>query len=270
MSPAEDVLVDVVDGVARVTLNRPDVYNAVHEAMLGRFADHMERLADDDGVRSVVVTGAGKAFCSGADLARAGTGGVDQTRRVMAAMGRAVSAITAAPQPVIAAVNGPAAGGGASLALVCDLVVASRAAYFLFPFVGVGLIPDGGATLTVAASIGRARAMRMALRQERLPAADAYAAGLIAAVCEPDELDPLVTDWATGLAAGARNAMAAAKRAVNAATLGQLRQVLRHEADRQTALAGGPEFAEGVAAFRERRRPAYRDIHWTAPEGPLT
>ncbi|MBD8605418.1 enoyl-CoA hydratase/isomerase family protein [Aeromicrobium sp. CFBP 8757] len=159
--------------------------------------------------------------------------------------------------PIIARVVGSAAGVGASIAFACDLVVASRRSFFLLPFTGNGLLPDGGATLTVAASIGRARALRLALLRERLTAPAAFDAGLIATVCEESEIDRLVRDWAAQLAGGATTALSRTKAAINSSTLGGLAAALHRETEEQLPLLVSADHREGVKAFFEHRPPEF-------------
>lgn len=247
------------DGVAVVTINRPKVRNAVDLATMRQLADLFEQLEGRADVRAVLLTGSGGSFCAGADLGA----GVEEfadpanAAAMMEAIGRAITALVRSRLPYVAAVDGPAAGVGASLAFACDLVVASRPAYFLLPFTGIGLIPDGGATSTVAASIGRARAMRMALRRERLSAPDALAAGLIAAVCEPEELEATARAWAEELNNGPQAAIALTKALVNEQTLGGLEHALRRESQVQVERLASADFREGATAFLERRPAVY-------------
>ncbi|MGZ5401112.1 MAG: enoyl-CoA hydratase-related protein, partial [Nocardioides sp.] len=160
--------------------------------------------------------------------------------------------------PVLAAVNGVAAGVGCSAALAADIVVARESASFLLAFARIGLMPDGGSTVTVAASIGRARAMRMALLAEPLGAREAYDAGLIAAVVADDEFDDEVARVVRRLAGGPPLAIAATKKAINAATLTELDAALERERTGQTVLLRTADLAEGMAAFGEKRRPVFR------------
>jgi enoyl-CoA hydratase len=204
-----------------------------------------------------VIAGNGPGFCGGADI-----GGVDAVERFdVRALDRAnrmVRAVVGLDVPVVAAVHGVAAGVGCSLALACDLVVAAEGARFLLPFTGIGLMPDGGATATVAASVGRARAMRMALLAEPLPATEAYAAGLVAFLeADADAVRGRVETIVDRLLAGPPLAYAATKRAVNAATLGHLESALERERTGQTVLLRTADAAEGMRAFTERRRPTY-------------
>jgi enoyl-CoA hydratase len=245
--------------VLRITLDRPDRLNAVTAQLLEDLADLLEETVEDDTVRVVVLTGAGRAFSSGADLG--GTGGLDPARppgsATLLAANRVVRAIQAAPQPVVAAVNGPAVGIGCSLALACDLVVAADTAYFLLSFTAIGLMPDGGATVVVPASVGRSRAMAMALVPERIPAAEAHAWGLVWRVVPAAELDAAVDALADRLTTAAPRALAESKRAVNAATLGGLEAALEREGTGQARLLRTADFAEGVAAFAGKRAPQF-------------
>lgn len=252
-----------VDGATlRLTLTAPDRLNAVTRPTMAALAEALTDLPDE--VRVVLLAGEGRAFCAGADLA-VKDAEVDlstdlQTARAgMEVAAGLVRAIVAAPVPVVAQVQGPAAGVGASFALAADLTIMSTDAYFLLPFVHVGLMPDGGATLTAAAGMGRARAMRAALLGERILADEAYAAGLVSEVVSPDELDGRVEDVLAQLAAGPQRALASTKRAINAATIGDLSAALDRENDEQAVLLTSPDFREGVRAFMERRPPAFRD-----------
>jgi len=245
--------------VLRLAFDRPATLNAVTAPLLADLADLVEEAGADGDVRVVVLTGTGRAFSSGADLgAVAGEGGHPRPGpQTLIAANRVVRALTSVPQPVIAAVNGPAAGVGCSIALACDLVVAADSAYFLLPFTNIGLMPDGGASLVVPAAVGRARAMEMALVPERIPAGQAREWGLIHRAVPLAELDAVVDALAARLAAGAPKALAATKRAVNAATLHQLEASLEREHDGQLALFETADFAEGVAAFAVKRAPHY-------------
>ncbi|MFF0816277.1 enoyl-CoA hydratase [Rhodococcus sp. NPDC003318] len=251
-----DVLVDLTDGVLRITLNRPERLNAVTTETLDSVAEALDKHAGDRAVRVAVLSGTGRAFCTGADLSASkekaeSTGPADAS--TIDAANRLVGTMRAFPRPVIAAVNGPAAGVGVSLALGADLTVATESSYFLLAFTKVGLMPDGGATALVAASIGRARALKMALLAERLPATEALAAGLIAQVHADDAFADEVAALVGRLAAGPSDAFAATKSAINDATLGQLDPAFARERAGQLELLASADFAEGVAAFLEKR-----------------
>ncbi|MEV1069580.1 enoyl-CoA hydratase-related protein [Streptomyces sp. NPDC050263] len=233
--------------VLRLTLARPDRLNALGTAGFADLADAVDEADADDGVRVIVLTGEGRAFCAGADLDTV----VDA--HTVEAAGRAALAVRRTDKPVLAAVNGAAAGAGCSLALACDLVLARRSAYFLLAFAGVGLMPDAGATAVVPAAIGRARAMRMALLGERIPAPTAAEWGLIGEAVDDADFDGAVASMTARLASGPPLAYARIKGAVNEAALPELTRALETERQGQAALLRSGDFAEGVAAFRDRR-----------------
>jgi len=255
---AQEIVVALEDGVLTITLNRPDRLNAVTTDGLDDLADLLEEAATDAEVRVVVVTGAGRAFSSGADLGNSALaqesepGDPPGTETILAA-NRCVRALRAMPQPTVAAVNGAAVGVGCSLALGCDLVVAAESSYFLLSFTNIGLMPDGGATVLVPAAVGRSRAMEMALVPERLPAATALGWGLIYRVVAADRMTDTVAALTTRLATGARHALAATKHAVNDVTLHGLEAGLDTELAGQGKLLKMADFREAVVAFGERR-----------------
>lgn len=255
--PTDELVVRLEDGALWLTMNRPAVLNALSDTMvLGLITELEEAVARED-VRVVVLTGTGDAFSTGADLS-----GEDAHEkfdvRALDAANRLVRAIVNLDKPVLAAVNGIAAGVGCSAALASDIIVAKEQAAFLLAFARVGLMPDGGASATVAAAVGRARAMRMALLAEPMGAREAYDAGLVTHLATDEEYDDLVAKLVRRLAAGAPLAQAATKRAVNAATLPHLDTALERERTGQTVLLRTDDVAEGMRAFTERRRPTFR------------
>ncbi|WP_230087343.1 enoyl-CoA hydratase-related protein [Nocardioides marmotae] len=253
-SPSPEVRVEVADGVLRLTMDRPRALNALTPDMPSLMAAEIERATARDDVRVVVLTGTGRAFSTGADISGKYT--IDETS--MDTANRWIRAITTCDKPVVAAVNGVAAGVSCSAALACDLVVAAESASFLLPFANIGLMVDGGASATVAAAIGRARAMRMALLAEPLPARTAYDVGLISHLAPDDSFAAEVDALVARLAAGPPLALAASKKAVNAATLTQLEPALEREKSGQTVLLRTADVVEGVVAFAERRPPVFR------------
>ena len=251
--------VTLSDGVLSVTIDRPDSLNSVNAAVLAGIADAMESAATDPRVQVVRFGGAGRGFCSGAgissdDLANGGPGA-----EIIAEANRAIRAIVALPRPVVAVIQGPAAGIGVSLALACDIVLASEKAFFMLAFTKIGLMPDGGASALVAAAIGRIRAMRMALLAERLPAAEALAAGLATAVYPAEDFDAEVDKVIANLVAGPAAAYAKTKDSINAATLTELDAALERELHGQSTLLRSHDFVEGATAFQERRTPKFTD-----------
>ncbi|MEH0420797.1 enoyl-CoA hydratase [Streptomyces sp. B21-083] len=247
----EEIRVTREGTLLRLTLTRPERLNALGTTELHSLADEVDKAAADEGVRALVLTGEGRAFCSGADL-----GTVVDAGTVEAA-NRTVLALRHIRKPVVAAVNGTAAGVGCSLALACDLVIAKRSAYFLLAFAGVGLMPDGGATALVPAAVGRARAMRMALLGERITAETAAEWGLIGQVVDDDAFDETVESVAARLTSGPPLAYERIKGAVNETALPFLNRALETERTGQTQLLHSEDFTEGVAAFRARREPRF-------------
>ncbi len=252
-----DLEVRVEAGALWLTLNRPEVFNALNPTMADDLARLMEEATARDDVRVVVVSGTGAAFSTGADISGENAhehfdvSALDRANRI-------IRAITTLDKPVVAAVNGVAAGVGCSAALAADIIVAAESASFLLAFARIGLMPDGGATATVAASIGRARAMRMALLAEPLTAREAYDAGLVTHVAGDEEFPAVVAKIVGRLAAGPPLAYAASKKAINAATLTQLEPALQRERTGQTLLLRTTDVAEGMRAFGEHRRPTFR------------
>ncbi|AQA06499.1 enoyl-CoA hydratase [Mycobacterium sp. MS1601] len=261
-SAVDGLLVDLTDGVLSVTINRPDSLNSLNAAVLAGIADTFEAAADDPGVKVARLGGAGRGFSSGAGIGADDAGSIESGGDpvdVLYLANRAIRSIVNLPRPVVSVVQGPAAGVGVSLALAGDLVLASDKAFFMLAFTKIGLMPDGGASALVAASVGRARAMRMALLAERISAADALAWGLVSNVYPADQFDAEVAAVIAQLGVGPVVSQALTKRAVNAATLTELEPALGLETEGQIALLHASDFREGVKAFQERRTPTFTD-----------
>lgn len=259
----ETVLWEQAGGVGRITLNRPETLNAWTTEFGRELKQVVEEECAADSVRSVLVTGAGRGFSSGADL-KAGfephpeDGMPDMRGRLEEHYHPIIVGLRRMDKPVVAAVNGPAVGIGCSLALACDLVLAAESAFFGLAFVNIGLMPDGGSTLFVPATVGKARAFEMALLGERVPAEKALAWGLVNAVHPDDRLMDEANALAERFAAGPTRSYAASKRALNNMVYPDLDGQLELEADLQHALARTDDFLEGVGAFVEKREPAFQ------------
>ncbi|GAB4674057.1 enoyl-CoA hydratase [Mycobacterium avium] len=238
--------------VLRIRLDRPDKLNAVDTPMLDELSARIRGAEADEAVRAVLLTGAGRGFCSGGDL----TGG--DTAGAADAANRVVRAITSLPKPVVAGVHGGAVGFGCVLALCCDLVVAAPSAYFQLAFTRVGLMPDGGASALLPGLIGRARSARMAMTAERVSAETAFGWGMISHLTGEDEYPRVLADVLRSVSDGPTVAFGWTKRALAAATLTDLGPVQAIEAEGQSALLDTADFREGVRAFRERRPPDFR------------
>jgi 2-(1,2-epoxy-1,2-dihydrophenyl)acetyl-CoA isomerase len=262
MASYETVIWEREGAVGRLTLNRPETLNAWNAAFGADLKSVIEGEAADASVRAVLVTGAGRGFSSGADLKAgfepADDGAPDVRKELHELYHPVIAGIRRLEKPVVAAVNGPAVGIGASLAFACDLVLAAESAFFGLAFVNIGLMPDGGSTLFVPAAVGKARAFQMALLGERVPAAQALDWGLVNRVVPDDRLMEEAAELVEHLAAGPTRSYASSKQALNRMLYPDLDGQLELEAELQHALARTRDFGEGVAAFVEQRDPAFQ------------
>ena len=252
----ESIRYEVADAIATITLDRPESLNALNAEMRRELLEAVKTVRRDEAVRAVIVTGAGRGFCSGADL-RGGSGEREFRRVLVAEYNPLISALRDLPKPVVAAVNGVAAGAGVSLALAADLIVAAGEARFILAFGRIGLVPDSGATRTLVRALGRHRAAGLIFTGDPLSAEDAAAAGLVATVVPADQLAGAARELATRLALGPTRAIGYAKRIINAAEDATLAESLALEAALQELAGRSEDHAEGVAAFGEKREPRF-------------
>jgi 2-(1,2-epoxy-1,2-dihydrophenyl)acetyl-CoA isomerase len=247
--------------VGRITLNRPETLNAWTAEFGAELGDVITGPAADPSVRAVLITGAGRGFSSGADL-KAGfdvhpDDGMPDVKKELELYHRAIVGIRRLPKPVVASVNGAAVGIGCSLALACDLVLAAESAFFGLAFVNIGLMPDGGSTLFVPVSVGKARAFQMAMLGERVPAQQALDWGLVNQVHPDESIQEAAAVLVERLANGPTRSYAGTKEALNQMLYPNLEDQLELEATIQHQLARSKDFVEGVGAFVEKRQPAF-------------
>jgi 2-(1,2-epoxy-1,2-dihydrophenyl)acetyl-CoA isomerase len=250
----------VEGGVARLTLNRPDAGNALDPPTAAALAAHATELEARDDVRAVVLTGAGKAFCVGGDLRFMADAGDDAERAVRALatdFHAALESLARLDAPVITAVNGVAAGGGMSMAIAGDLVLAAESARFTMAYTAAGLAPDGGSTWLLPRLVGLRRATELMLLNERLSAAQALELGLVTRVVPDAELAAAAGELAAQLAAGATRAYGEVKRLLRTSATTSFSDQLVEEATTIGRCAGSPHGREGIAAFLEKRAPSF-------------
>lgn len=254
---SKTVLYKAEAGVATLTLNRPDSLNSVNRQVHTDLRQALDRAAGDPDVRCLIITGAGRGFCSGADIVGAASlsasGPPDLAEVLDTTWNPLIRAMRDLPKPIIAAVNGIAAGAGASIALACDLVMAAKSASFIQAFCKIGLIPDAGSTWFLPRHIGRARAAALAMLGDKLPAEQAESWGLIWKTVDDDKLMDEATKLARHLATQPTKAIGLIKKSLQAAETNSLDQQLDLERDLQGELGRTDDFKEGVAAFREKR-----------------
>lgn len=245
--------------VGVVTLNRPDSLNALTSVMLDELRDAVSRLPGE-GARCLMLIGAGRGFSSGADLGSGAGGGLpdDVGLELERHFNPLMEAIAGCPVPVVAAVNGPAAGAGASLALLADIVIAARSAYFLQAFVNIGLVPDAGATWLLPRLVGRARAIEMMMLGERVPADKAADWGMIARVVDDEFLAEEAIALATNLARGPTKALGLIRRLARDAEQLSLTEALAAERAAQRDAGRTEDFRSAVIAFLQKRQPTFQ------------
>ncbi len=254
----QHINIEVAGGIGWIQFNRPEKMNAIGAITRQQLGDALKQAERDDAVRVVVLTGSGRAFCSGADVTEMAQGGSLRTAENVGSVLRneympMLTRLRTMPKPVIAAMNGPAVGVGASFALACDIRIATPEAYILEAFVNIGLAPDGGVSWLLPRLAGTGVAYEMFFTGKPLQAADAHRLGVINRIVPAERLEDEVRGLANHLAAQPRQAMAGAKRAVNHALDSSFEEAMEFESYLQEAQAASPEFAEGVQNFLARR-----------------
>ncbi|XVQ14273.1 enoyl-CoA hydratase-related protein [Spirillospora sp. CA-255316] len=247
----------VREHVAVITFDRPEALNALNKALTCRLATALEAADRDPAVRAVVLTGSDRAFCAGADITELDTVTVDQALDPLGFGRRLFDVLSSYRKPLIAAVRGPALGGGCEIALACDIVVAARSATFALPEVTLGAIPGAGGTQRLVHAIGKAKAMRLLLTGAAITATDAHACGLVSDVTDDDACVPTAVEIGAQIARNAPLAVQMAKDAAKAANATTLPQGLAHERRNFFLLLHTTDLREGVRAFRAKRRPTF-------------
>ncbi len=253
----QTLLWELSDGVLTVTLNRPEVLNAVNDRMAEELLDALRQAAREAEVRSVILTGAGRAFCSGQDLRERAAGDFSYAQHIRTRYAPVILQLQSLEKPVVAAVNGVAAGAGASLALACDLRVASEDSSFLQAFTRIGLVPDSGATYFLPRLVGLGKAFELCYLAEAVPAQEALRLGLVNWVVPRAELMSKAREVAGRLASGPTRAYGLTKRALLRNLKADLPSALDYEAMLQDAAGRTEDHREGVQAFLEKRPPRY-------------
>ncbi len=260
--PFQNILFEIAEGVATLTLNRPDRLNSFNSAMHVEIREALTQVRQDRSVRALLLTGAGRGFCAGQDLneraATAGSAPPDLGASLDKNYNPLVMNLRSLPMPVIAAVNGVAAGAGASLALACDVVIAARSANFIQAFCKLGLVPDCGGSYFLTQQLGAARAMGLALFGDKLSAEQAAQWGLIWKCVEDAELMPAALAMARQLASGPTLGFARIKQLIYTAEKSSIAQQLDLERDMQRELGTSADYREGVQAFLAKRPPVFK------------
>lgn len=255
----ECLLYEAAEGIATITLNRPDVFNAFNDQQSYDLQDALKQVARDESVRVVVLTGAGKAFCSGQDLkAIAGASKRDLSESLEKRYNPIIRAMRHLPKPIICRLNGVAAGAGCSLALACDVVVASSAASMVEVFVNVGLVLDSGSSFFLPRAVGSLKAFELSTLGSKVTAGEAQQLGLVNQVVAPEALDAAVAELAARYATAPTKAIGLIKKMLNKSFSSTLDEMLEYEAHCQKIAGNTQDYQEGVAAFNEKRKPQFK------------
>ncbi|MBU6323892.1 MAG: enoyl-CoA hydratase/isomerase family protein [Bacteroidetes bacterium] len=250
---------EVEGGIARITLNREEVFNAFNDAQSYELQDALKQATRDEQVRVVVLTGAGKAFCSGQDLkAIANSGQRSLSESLYKRYNPIIRAMREMPKPIICRLNGVAAGAGCSLALACDLIVASEQASLIEVFVHVGLVLDSGSSYFLPRVVGTQRAFELATMGSKVSAAQALEWGMVNRVVAPEALDQTVNELAAYYASAPTKAIGLMKKMLNRSSYSDLNQMLEYEAHCQEIAGRSEDYREGVTAFNEKRKPEFK------------
>lgn len=254
----EHLLYQVQDGVCTITLNRPEVYNALNTKLTFELQDAFKQVAKDEAVRVVVLTGSGAAFCSGADLKEFATKGIPSySAEVRKRYNPIILAMRNMAKPIIGRINGVAAGAGCSLALACDILVAAEETYFSEAFVGIGLVMDSGSGYFLPRLVGTAKAFELATLGTKIPAKEALALGMVNKTAPLAQLDETVNQYVGQYANAPTKAIGLMKRMLNKSFQSSLEEMLEWEALYQDVAGTSHDHREGITAFMEKRKPKF-------------
>lgn len=249
---------EVANGLATVTLNRPEVYNALHDAITYELQDALKLISKDPSIRVMVLTGAGKAFCSGQDL-KAAAG--QEKRSFLDSLHKRynpiISAMRNLPKPIICRLNGVAAGAGCSLALACDMIIASEEATLIEVFINIGLVPDSGSSYFLPRLVGKAKAFELCSMGNKVKANEALQLGLVNRVAAVGELDAVVKEYTDYFSRAPTKSIGLIKRMLEKSATSTLDEMLEYEAYCQEIAGTSTDYKEGVTAFLEKRKPAF-------------
>ena len=259
MSAYKFLLYDNSGGIATIVLNRPEVYNALNDEITFELQDAFKIITKDDTVRAVILTGEGKAFCAGQDLKSSGSSGkrsfLDSLHKRYNPI---IQAMRTLPKPIICRLNGVAAGAGCSIALACDLIVASEDSTLIEVFINIGLVPDSGSSFFLPRSVGLAKAFELCTMGSKVRASEALSLGLINKVVSRDQLDAAVKEYADYYANAPTKSIGLIKKMLNKSSHATLEQMLDYEAYCQEIAGSSEDYREGVAAFLEKRKPFFK------------
>ncbi len=246
------------EGISTITLNRPEVYNALNDELTFELQDAFKTVARDQAVRVVVLTGAGKAFCSGQDLKDRST---QRKQSFLESLGKRYNPLILAmrhlPKPIVCRLNGVAAGAGCSIALACDIIVASEEASLIEVFINIGLVPDSGSSYFLPRLVGMANAFELCSMGKKVSAREAYNLGLVNRTVKADELDAAVSGYTDHFAQAPTKAVGLIKKMLNKSGTSTLEEMLEYEAYLQEVAGGTHDHQEGVAAFLQKRKPNF-------------
>lgn len=255
----EHILYQNQDGVCTITLNRPHVYNALNVKLTYELQDAFKQASEDDTIRVVIVTGAGDAFCSGADLKEAATLGIaSYSQEVRNRYNPMILAMRSMPKPIIGRINGVATGAGCSLALACDILVMAEETYLSEAFVGIGLVMDSGSGYFLPRLVGSAKAFELATTGAKIPASEALELGIINRLAPLSNLDEIVNLYVTYYTAAPTVAIGLMKQMLNQSFHSSLEEVLESEARFQDIAGASRDHREGITAFMEKRKPVFK------------